>query len=192
LTVAARIRSALIARRDLMLETVALRHQLGVVRTDVFARATACSGCACGDCGTGGKRPSYWLSRPPSPAGIVKALQDAGPEDRGGGREDHASIQKFSLSFGAWPRRIASGALRHPRRVAEPRHHRLRTHGIAVCPRPNEGTVAELADVPRKRVGPVGGVRLDGDVIGRAARSRCRRCPSLRYWRSILFLTNRF
>jgi hypothetical protein len=152
LTVAARIRAALNARRDLMLETVALRPNSAssLVRTDVFARAIVCSGCACGDCGTGGKRPSYWLSRPPSPAGIVKALPDAGAEDRGGCREDHASIQKFSPSFGAWPGRIAS-----------------------------EGTVAELADVPRKRVGPVGDVRLDGDVIGRAARSRRRRRPSL-------------
>jgi hypothetical protein len=72
------------------------------------------------------------------------------------------------------------GRSAHPRRVAEARYHRLRTHGVAVYPTPNEGTVAELADVPRKRVGPVGGVRLDGHVIGRAARSRCRRSPSLR------------
>ncbi len=55
------------------------------------------------------------------------------------------------------------GRSAHPRRVAEARHHRLRTHGVAVYPRPNEGTVAELPDVLRKRVGPVG-ARLDDDV----------------------------
>ena len=48
-----------------------MRRVLGVtysaaslVRIAVFARATVCSGCACGDCGAGGKRPSFWLSRP--------------------------------------------------------------------------------------------------------------------------------
>jgi hypothetical protein len=66
----------------------------------------------------------------------------------------------------------------NPRRVAEARHHRLRTHGVAVYPGPNDGTVAELAYVPRERVRPVG-VRLDGDVVGCTGRSRCRRRPSL-------------
>jgi hypothetical protein len=83
-----------------------------LVRTGGFARATVCSGCACDGCGIAGKRPSYWLSQRPSPAGIAKASPEAGAVDRGGGREDHASIQKFSASFGAWPRRIVSGALR--------------------------------------------------------------------------------
>jgi hypothetical protein len=70
------------------------------------------------------------------------------------------------------------GRSAYPRRVAEARSHRLRTHGVAVHPRPHEGTLAELAYVPRERVRPVG-VHLDGDVIGRTRRSRCRRRPSL-------------
>src|ERR1700738_4694042 len=70
------------------------------------------------------------------------------------------------------------GRSANPRRVAEARHRRLRTHGVTVSPGPNEGTVAELAYVPRERVQPVGS-RLDGHVIGRTGRSRCRRRPSL-------------
>jgi hypothetical protein len=69
------------------------------------------------------------------------------------------------------------GRSANPRRVAEARHRRLRTHGVTVSPGPNEGTVAELAYVPRERVQPVG-AQLDGQVIGRAGRSRCRRRPS--------------
>jgi hypothetical protein len=65
-----------------------------------------------------------------------------------------------------------------PRRVAEARVHRLRTHRVAVYARPKEGTVAELAYVPRERI-RLAGVRLDGDVIGRGGRSRCRRRPCL-------------
>jgi hypothetical protein len=68
----------------------------------------------------------------------------------------------------------------HPtdRRVAEARVCRLRTHRVAVYARRKEGTVAELAYVPRERVRPAG-VRLDGDVIGRGGRSRCRRSSCL-------------
>src|ERR1700730_15987468 len=68
------------------------------------------------------------------------------------------------------------GRSANPRRVAEARHHRLRTHGVAVSPGPNEGTVAVLAYVPRERVQPVA-PRLGGHVIGRAGQSQCRRRP---------------
>jgi hypothetical protein len=73
---------------------------------------------------------------------------------------------------------LSLGRSADPRRVAEARIHRLRTHCVAVFARPKEGTVAELAYVPRERVRPAG-VRPDGDVIGRGGRSRCRRRPCL-------------
>jgi hypothetical protein len=48
--------SALCTRKDLVLETLALRHQLGVLAcsVDAFARLTVCSGSACDGGGLGG------------------------------------------------------------------------------------------------------------------------------------------
>ena len=66
------------------------------------------------------------------------------------------------------------GRAADPRRVTEARNRRLKTHGVAVHPRPNEGTVADLAYVPREPLRRLA-VRVDGDVIVRAGRSRYRR-----------------
>src|ERR1700732_4381000 len=93
------------------------------------------------------------------------------------------TTHRFTTSKSHWAHghgELSLGRSADPRRVAEARVHRLRTHRVAVYARPKEGTVAELAYVPRERVRPAG-VRLDGDVIGRGGRSRCRRRPCLSF-----------
>jgi hypothetical protein len=98
----ARLQSALSTRANLLLEILALQHQLGVLvrRIDAFARLTVYSRCACDGCGLGGVRLSCWSNRPRSPAGIVKGSVDAGGVGRGDGRDDRASIHNFKASFG--------------------------------------------------------------------------------------------
>src|SRR5712692_7296024 len=83
-----------------------------LVRIDASARLTVCSGCACDGSGLDGGTRWYWSSRPRSPVGIAKGFVEAGVVARGGDREDHASIHHFEPSFGAWPWRTVSGALR--------------------------------------------------------------------------------
>jgi hypothetical protein len=97
------LRSALCTRRDLLLEILALRHQLGVrSRSDRrFRPLTACSGCACEGCGRGGGRRWGWSSRRPSPGGIAAGCLDGGALARGGGQAGHASSATSGTSFDA-------------------------------------------------------------------------------------------
>src|SRR5260370_27868763 len=106
LTVAGRIRAALNTRRDLVLEIVALRHQLGVLaRSDRRFRPSDRLLWLCLRRLWPRWREALVLSsRPRSAVGIVKGSVDAGGA-RGGGRDDHASIHNFEASLGAWSRR---------------------------------------------------------------------------------------
>src|ERR1700732_438967 len=67
------------------------------------------------------------------------------------------TTHRFTTSKSHWAHghgELSLGRSADPRRFAEARVHRLRTHRVAVYARPNEGTVAELAYVPRERVRP--------------------------------------
>ena len=69
-------------------------------------------------------------------------------------------IQRMAMENGLW------GRPANPRRVAEARIHCFRTHGVAVSARPTDETVANLADIlrePRRQPG----VHLDDDVVVR-------------------------
>ena len=88
------IRFALSTRRDLLLEILALRHQLHVlVRSNRrFAHLTVCSGWCYDSGGLGGETRWFWSSRPRSIGGIARGSIDAGAAARDV-LADHASIQ---------------------------------------------------------------------------------------------------
>src|SRR6187397_745805 len=88
------IRFVLSTRRDLLLEILALRHQLRVlVRSNrAFAHLTVCSGGCCDSGGLGGETHWFWSSRPRSIGGIARGSIDAGAAARDV-LADHASIQ---------------------------------------------------------------------------------------------------
>jgi hypothetical protein len=85
-------------RRDLLLESLALRHQLSVLARSNrrFAHLTVCFGCFCDGCGLGGVKRWCWSSRPPSIVGIAKDSADAGAVTRGV-LEDHVSIHHVEI-----------------------------------------------------------------------------------------------
>ena len=111
-TVAA-LRSALSMRANLLLEILALRHQLGVLaRSDRRFRPSDRLLWLCLRRLWLRWREALMLVQPATVArAIVKDSVDAGGA-RGGGRDDHASNHNFEASLGAWRRRTVSGALR--------------------------------------------------------------------------------
>jgi hypothetical protein len=150
-TVAA-LRSALSAHRDLLLEILALRHQLGVLaRSDrrfrpsdrllwgVLASVMAPveGGSGAGPAGHGRplvSRRISWVLEPSLATATGKAtlrFTTASPHSANGHGEP------------------SLGRSADPRRVVETRSHCLGTHGVAVSTRPTDGTVADLAYIPR-------------------------------------------
>jgi hypothetical protein len=95
--------SALAARRDLILEYHALRHQLGVlVRSDRRFRPSDRLFWLClRRWWPGWKDALMLIRRPPSLAGIAKGSVDAGAAAHRGDREGRASILNVAPSFGA-------------------------------------------------------------------------------------------
>src|SRR5439155_18826106 len=95
------LRSALSTRGNLLLELLALRHQLGVLaRSDRRFRPSDRLLRVC--------LRRFWprwrealvvVRRPRSPVGIVKGSVDAGGVARAGGRDGHASICNFESSL---------------------------------------------------------------------------------------------
>src|ERR1700730_956221 len=86
------------------------------------------------------------------------------------------TTHRFTTSKPHWAHgngELALGRPADPRRVAEARIHRLRTHGVAVSASPTDDTVADLAYIPREPHRHPG-VRLDGDVVVRDGRARPR------------------
>jgi len=102
----ATIRFALSSRRDLLLEILALRHQLAVRarpnrRSD---RLTVYGGSSCDGCGHGGATRWCSFSRPASIAGTALGSFAAGGVVRDV-LDDHASIRRVAIYLGAWPTR---------------------------------------------------------------------------------------
>jgi len=146
----AAVRSAWATRGDLLLETLALHHQLGVLarRRKAFAQLTVCFGCFCGACGPVAEalvliQPAHvdrWR-----PEGVRRCWRR---RSRRPGRPRIDSPCRDLI--GVWPRRIVSGRSADPRRIAEARNHHFGTHRLALFARPPDYTVTNLAYILRE------------------------------------------
>ena len=98
ITTGTAVQSARATRRDLLLEILALRHQLGVLARSKrrFRQLTVCCGCFYGGCGPGGGKHLCWYSQPLSIVGIAKASVEAGAFARDV-VEDHASMDSVEI-----------------------------------------------------------------------------------------------
>ena len=101
--------------RALVLENLALRHQLGVLqRTAPRGHAcdarTGCSGSCCPDCGAAGRMPSPWSNPRPSSAGSGPASGSSGPGRAGGtGPAARRSPRRSAHSSAGWLRPTPCG-----------------------------------------------------------------------------------
>ena len=165
------IRFALSTRRDLLLEILALRHQLRVlVRSNRRVR------------------PSdrlLWLvlrqlwprwrdalvlvqpghGRPLASRGVPSML--APPLATCWQTTHRFRMSRLDSALGRRKRSLGRSA--NPRRVTQARDRRLRTHRVAAPARPAEGTVTDVADIPRESPRPVH-VLFARDVTIRARR----------------------
>ena len=109
----AAIRFALSTRRDLLLEILALRHQLAVLARSNrrFRPSDRLLWLILRGCGRGGATRWCWFGRPPSIGGTALGSFAAGGAVRDV-LDDHASIRRVAISLGAWPRKIGCGARR--------------------------------------------------------------------------------
>ena len=123
----AALRRSLCARRDLLLEILALRHQLGsfVVQIDVFAIRTGYSGCACDGGGLGGRRRSYWSSRRRRPVASSRAPWMLEPPTAAATGQAMYRRTASSADSAYGHGEPALGHSADPRRVAETRTRRL-------------------------------------------------------------------
>jgi hypothetical protein len=64
-----------------------------------------------------------------------------------------------------------------PRRAPEARHQRLRTHGVALFARPTDGTVTEVAHIPRQPLRPARVHLADGVIVRGGPSPRHRHLP---------------
>lgn len=106
--------TALSARRDLLLEILALRHQLAILGRSNrrFRPADRLLWLCLRRCWPGWKEALVLVQPATVRDGSAKASVGAGGVPPARGREDLGSIRKFEPSSDAWRPRTVSGALR--------------------------------------------------------------------------------